>query len=529
MKVSPLIDAFLLDYFARPKEKPVDPQEPKISVPETISWLTFAYEKIRSVIDYQQEHLLRKNAIARFLKRRIYTEGRKGDHARPLLIELIQSGYLPNHKIPERMIEEIEPVIIRSVALLHRVAPNLLVKSHRVAADWLLSVCAAELEFHLVEHAREAALANLTYRVMRQDFDGADEAVSSHDRDLQVYLAIHRSLLKSDVGILRFVILSSMLPGWFRNDPEAVRTLGEQFDAYRGTVEYHVSHPVAGKLSRFARRYAVVFVVFRDVLDAYGRNFRSLLDDPEDFHAQIRAAYRKRYFAVRARLSRAYVRTILYVFLTKMLLAFLLELPYDLWVAETTNYTPLFFNIIFHPFLMFVIAVSIGMPSKRNIDRIVELTDTLMREEPRPGFLLRRPKRLSRSASMTAFFRILYAVTYLVSFGVIVWVLWSFQFNVVSILLFLFFLAIVSFFGVRLRGEVRELLVVGQRMNWLNVVFDFFTVPLLHVGRWISEKAPRINVALFILDVIIEAPFKLFVELFEEWGVFQREKKEEIY
>ena len=49
------------------------------------------------------------------------------------------------------------------------------------------------------------------------------------------------------------------------------------------------------------------------------------------------------------------------------------------------------------------------------------------------------------------------------------------------------------------------------------------------MGRWLSLNAPKINVFTFILDFIIEAPFKTFVDVMDEWMNFIREKKEEIF
>jgi len=34
---------------------------------------------------------------------------------------------------------------------------------------------------------------------------------------------------------------------------------------------------------------------------------------------------------------------------------------------------------------------------------------------------------------------------------------------------------------------------------------------------------------MFLMDFIIEAPFKVLVETIEEWIAFQREKKEQVY
>jgi hypothetical protein len=61
-----------------------------------------------------------------------------------------------------------------------------------------------------------------------------------------------------------------------------------------------------------------------------------------------------------------------------------------------------------------------------------------------------------------------------------------------------------------------------------SAVFDIFFLPIVRAGRWISLRAPRINILLFFFDFIIEAPFKAAIKLVEGWLAFLREKKEEI-
>ncbi|MBU1673748.1 hypothetical protein KJ839_04845, partial [Patescibacteria group bacterium] len=105
-----------------------------------------------------------------------------------------------------------------------------------------------------------------------------------------------------------------------------------------------------------------------------------------------------------------------------------------------------------------------------------------------------------------------------------VWV----DFSVPSIFLFLLFLSIVSFFGIRLRQMARELVIVEKKESFTQAFFDFFGLPILKVGQWISLNFARINIFVFILDFLIEAPLKLVFEVLEDWFSFVREKKEEI-
>jgi hypothetical protein len=102
------------------------------------------------------------------------------------------------------------------------------------------------------------------------------------------------------------------------------------------------------------------------------------------------------------------------------------------------------------------------------------------------------------------------------------------HFTWVSIIIFLFFLAFVSFFTIRIRKNVQQLIVVEEKENLVNFVLDFFFIPIAAVGKWLSQKFSKINVFMFIMDFVIEAPFKVFVEIAEQWTRYVRERKEDI-
>src|SRR4030042_6068874 len=79
-----------------------------LHVDEVISKVAAFYEKIRGIIEWKEEHLLRKSAIERILKRRLLlVENTKGI-ADPLVLELIRGGHFQNDMIPEAKIENVQ-------------------------------------------------------------------------------------------------------------------------------------------------------------------------------------------------------------------------------------------------------------------------------------------------------------------------------------------------------------------------------------------------------------------------------------
>src|SRR3989338_6930324 len=73
----------------------LEPKEAQgtIGVDEVASKVASFYEKIRGVVDWREEHLLRKTAIDRIFRRRILLAEHTGEMAEPFLQELIRGGH----------------------------------------------------------------------------------------------------------------------------------------------------------------------------------------------------------------------------------------------------------------------------------------------------------------------------------------------------------------------------------------------------------------------------------------------------
>jgi hypothetical protein len=78
----------------------VEDKGPSISINKLTGKAGSVYEKIRYLVDYKEEHTIRRSAIERILKRKFLIANNK-NISLPFLQELVSSGYLPNKKIPE--------------------------------------------------------------------------------------------------------------------------------------------------------------------------------------------------------------------------------------------------------------------------------------------------------------------------------------------------------------------------------------------------------------------------------------------
>jgi hypothetical protein len=223
-------------------------------------------------------------------------------------------------------------------------------------------------------------------------------------------------------------------------------------------------------------------------------------------------------------LRRGTIRAMIYLFITKMVFALVIELPIEQLLYGHWSMQALIINLGFPPVLMLLVGMLIRPPGAANRSRIVAHVDELLGPRGVPSLEVRMP--VKRGGLALFLMRLVYAFTFLLSFGVVGWALYQIEFTWVAAAIFFFFLSVVSFFGYRLRQGAREIMVIRPKERLSSTIIDFFSLPVLRVGQWLSVTVSRINVFVFIFDFLIEAPFKLFLNVMEDWLSFMREKKE---
>ena len=155
------------------------------------------------------------------------------------------------------------------------------------------------------------------------------------------------------------------------------------------------------------------------------------------------------------------------------------------------------------------------------------INQLLYEENPQLGSRLIIAKDQKRSTALSATFNILWLIAFIISFGGIVFILTKLHFNPVSQFIFTFFLAIVSFLAYRI-SLLANVYRVGDKQGLLTLLSDFLFMPVIRVGRRLTETVRQINIFLYLFDFFIETPFKLLFAFFDQWFYYLRGKSEEL-
>lgn len=513
----------------------VDEDVEMLKVNTVIGKAAFVYEKIRNAVDYQEDHLVRKHAIYRILRRKLIYEKvilenylldqyHQENLSKHLLQELIRGGYIPG-KMPVRMVTVVDAITGKYNALLAKIKDVDGTISQKLFR-YFLEMAAVEIEAALIPPKKEKALINAMFSIYNNRIKLADERIEEKEKELQVYLACHRVLFKWDDGMMRTLLLNLYYPEWKSADEKLITRIANNAAKIVDEFDKQLAYPWQRQIQKVLQKKAIVFWILQDMIESNLKAAKQVFSDPEMLEAEIKKAISKRYKGVGVKLRRGVVRSIIYVFFTKMVLALALELPMDWYLAGAINYFSLAINIGFPPFLMFVVAIMIRMPKKENTEKIINEIKVIVFKQEGQVFKVKYPAR--RGTVMRFMFNLIYSLTFIFSLMVIFRALNILDFNFFSSLIFVLFLTLVSFFGIRIRRPVQDLLTIDKRDNIIGSIVDFFALPFVSMGRWMSVKFSKINILAYFLDLIIEAPFKLLIEIFEDLFGFIREKKEDV-
>lgn len=523
-----------------------------ISVSSMTSKLALVYEKVRNVVDYDDDHLLRKNAIKRIFKRHILIDGllkktESKEIALHLLTELIQAGYLENNAIPETKIQEVagifeKYIILKDLVLekdnfFHIFYKNKKVKKSKKKADQarqklfklIISLAASEIEMNLTRDKVQQEIVMDMFDILKENIKLPDNLPYQEDLDIQIYLGIARNFLNYDEDLLNFVVFKYYNKPWVKAQFEDVELVAQKIHVLYSTIEQQLKHPLKKQLDKIIKAYSLYFSILQETIEENPMKiYDQAVNNSKVFTSIIKENCERRFNRIKSKLWRSGFRSILYIFLTKSIFVFLLEIPAVKFFGEAVNPVTLAINIAFPAFLLFMMILFTWAPAQENTKKILSGIEEIVFDEKRKSNSIMLKKPVKRTFVMDFIFNLLYFCGFSFTIYVIIRVLTLVNFNWVSITIFLFFLMFVSFFSFRIKRDIKKFIIIESKEGFLGFLLDFFYTPIIATGKFLSDNASRVNIFVFIMDFIIEAPFRAFVDIFDAWLRYIKERKEDL-
>ncbi|KKW47850.1 hypothetical protein A3C21_01480 [Candidatus Kaiserbacteria bacterium RIFCSPHIGHO2_02_FULL_59_21] len=472
------------------------------------------YEKLRYLVDYREEHTIRRAALERILKRRVFIE-QKAESGLVLLQELVDGKYIPKEAATEEAARDIDTIVNKFLQL------SRLASANGAVVRRLISFAATEIDARIspLEYATDHESAEALYKTLRGRVSAY--GYSEEETNAQLYCACWRSLLGADDDRLAHALWLLYVPGWRAGSADLQEVAGKLpalVANIRDTVRGSLQWQIAPKIKNESIYFRIIREAFASKRGAAGR----ILENPTQLDQFTRDFLEKTYEQEKERIQKSGIRAVVYLFVTKMAVALVAELPYEIFVLGGVHYVPLTINILFHPALLFALTRNAGALGEANTNAIVEGIHGVLYEGKARSVRVR-----SGYSRFTLAFALAYLFLFITVFGSVIGFLELLSFNPVSITLFLFFLALVSYFAFRIRYRARRWKVVREE-GTLSIIAGVLAVPIVRAGEWLSRTFSSINVFVMIMDFIIETPFKRLLNFSNQFLLYLREKGEEI-
>lgn len=506
--------------------------ERKISVNPIVTKFATWYEKLRNAMEFREDEVILRATIERILKRRLLLGGNGKSTAEPLVKELLWARYLPDNEIELSKVEKIEKSINLHLELRIGV-----LKEHglsdQIVNEWIYDLMSSDIQYILNPKRDKEILTNFMFQVLKDDVEITDD--KQETKDAQVYMSVRRAFARDDLAFLRYHMFRQYF-GKLTQDSltETIQNFAQGYEEIVRQIKY----PLKDRIYSYVKRRTAVFFIFEDILSAHKEDLADFIakahlkDSPTNNKTKLEKivfeACSKRYNSISKKVRTAIFRSVIFILFTKLAFAFAVEGTYERFVYGRIIWSSIIINTTIPPLLMVIVSFFIRTPGDGNSAKIYKYINELLHaEDPSLGDKLSLSVNKKKGSVFNVVFNILWLISFGLSFGAIIYILTLINFNAISQFIFIFFLAIVSFLAYRI-SLLANVYRVGEKQGLRTLFVDFFFMPVIRVGRKLTQSISQVNVFLIAFDFLIEAPFKLLFAFFDQWFHFLHRKTEEM-
>lgn len=541
-ELSPEVQKLIKQYQENLKAQKLPKGVSVIHVDKIASKVAALYERIRQVIDWKEEHLVRRAAIERILKRALLSEIsgssvaanlKPEEIAESLVTELIRGGHLPNDRIPRSRLTRVEPALARYIYILESHPGKDTFSESKKKIDlyhWLLSIAACEIEDILSPSVKEKALIECMTNIMAQAISvHSDFALVDKQKWVQTYIAVHRTLFHLDSPIITYNLLCHHYPGWTSPSPPDFEKIANQIFDIAKNIEQELNHSLAGHFSAICEQYDTVYLLLGDALELLAEKPERIparFADPSRLENFMDITYRRRLKTLKARLFRMAVYSTLSIFVGSALSLFIIEVPLAKLIYGKFSPLAMAIDILFPTVLMFLLVGLVRPPSTKNLHKVIAHAKKVVYQEERNVYEIRAYR--TRKTLMGFFMKLIFSLFIVFSLGLIILIFYLAQIPITSILVDTVNIAVIVGAALWIRERAKELAVGTEGHGFLTLVFDSLTIPLAKFGSWVSAKWRKFTSASIIFTALVDMPFLTFIDFIENWNQFLKEQKRKI-
>jgi len=502
-----------------------------IQADEIVGKVISFYERVRRILDWREQHLVRRNALERILKRRFFLKNNVD--AEEFILEVIQAGYFPNNQIPRSKTQEVKRIFEKYFYILSHAQPPKS-KNRGQFYHLILDIASCEIESTLdpASYFKNDSLIEfmesfIKERILIGKKILGQGLLTEEEKFKQIYIAVQQALLKYDKPLIVFNLLRREHSDWSSPSPEKLEQITQNLHFSFSSYENSLDSPLANKFYNLCEKYDTIYLLIGDVIFGDPAKVEENISHPEIFERLIRKNYERRLSTLKIRMTAAAFFSTLSIFLSKVLVLYALEIPLEKAIGGNFNILAQTVDVLVPMSLMFILITSIRLPRDENLATVIkEVRKIVYPVEERDIYEV--DIQQARQKFLKIFTQFLYSILSLSTFGGIIYVLFRLHFSILSMIIFLIFASMTSFTGVILRKRARELTVIEKKESLSHLVIYPIALPLVYLGKWLAARWEKINILSVIFDYLIETPFFGLVSFLKYWRNLLKEKKDSL-
>ncbi len=488
-------------------------------VSEMASW----YERFRNSIEYREEEMILRASIERIIKRKLALSTDKKNVGKELVRELVWSKHIPEESVTPEKIVQVSESIDLHLQLKRAVMQKKFTKDSNISA-FINNILSSDIENILNPSVEREIIENYIFHILSKNIKMDDG--NEQDKNVQLFIAIKKAYSKNDQALLQYNLFTQYFDSL--NNISIENTIVNFEKGYK-TIKSQLNHPLRYKILNYVKRQIPPFLILEDILRQDPNALDLVIENENEFNELVIATCNRRYETISSKVRRAIIRSIIFIALSKVFFAFSIEATYDNLIHQQIFWTPLVVNIIGPITLMIIVSFMIRVPGEKNTAEILKRIYILVSEQnPISGkeLVIKKDEDKSKSALYTLF-SLLSMTGFITIVGLIILLLMGFNFTLVSQGIFIFFLSIVSFLAYRI-NQTAQIYTVVEKQRFFTPIIDLFFMPIARLGRHLTEGISQINIFLFILDFLIETPYKGLLAFFEQWFFYLHSKRDDL-
>ncbi len=489
------------------------------------------YEKIKDVIDWRGEHLLKRNVIEKVLRKKIFSTTSKKNISpittESFLIDVMRSGKFNSHRIEKSKADKIQKILDKYNYILTCVSQ----KSNNqvmIIRRWLYTIAACEIEEVLSDLKKEKIILHYTFQSIKKIIK-VEKEIDKKEEELLLYIATQQALFNLDKPIITYHLLKFKYTNWDSFSKKEIEEISTKIIEEKIYIDCLLKTPLLKKFYQFCKKYNTPYLIINDILSTSIKNPEETISNPEEIEKMICKYYDKRVEKMKSELYRTALYSTISIFIINVaaLLAFEMPLSRYVNIGEFTSLV-IAINILIPTLLMMLMIATVSPPPIKNRKKVLlETMKVLYKSEVKDVYIIKIPKE--KKSFIYLFVSFFYAISFLFSMLFIVWLLSLINFPFLSYFVFIFFLSFIAFAGVKIREKFKDLYMIEVKDNFFTIITDIFALPIIQFEKWLITRWEKYNVLSVIFSSFLDMPLKIFLAFLDQWRSYLKEKKEKIY